>query len=121
MHAKTAIVKGLKDFKHKKLKVSNIGTMIDKEKPFISASPDLVISCLHCPKSLAESKCPFTIKYCSPTIDNQRQLEKIIDAVRLKKSHSPYAQIQGQLGITKFEQCWYFVLTRHGHYIESVL
>ena len=42
-HAKVAVITALKNMGHKKVKSFESGTIIDKEHPYISASPDLFI------------------------------------------------------------------------------
>ena len=41
--------------------------------------------------------------------------------MHLKETHQHYFQIQGQLGISKLNYCWYFVYTHHGHFEEKII
>ncbi|XP_057305548.1 uncharacterized protein LOC130643085 [Hydractinia symbiolongicarpus] len=120
-HAKTAVVKVLKECGHKNVLFSDVGSIVFKDYPYISASPDLKIECNCCGKGLVEIKCPYTIRDDKPSVLNLQQLENQDGNISLKKNHSHYYQIQGQLGIASFSHCWYFVFTHHGHYIEKIL
>ena len=121
-HAKVAVITALKNMGHKKVKSFESGTIIDKEHPYISAPPDLFIECLCCGKALVEIKCPYSIRDSAPSKSNLKQLETLNNGeVKLKLNHPHYFQIQGQLGITSLKNCWYFVYTDHGHYIENIL
>ena len=112
----------LKNMGHIKVKSFESGTIIDKEHPYISASPDLFIECLCCGKALVEIKCPYSIRDSAPSKSNLKQLETLNNGeVKLKLNHPHYFQIQGQLGITSLKNCWYFVYTDHGQYIENIL
>ena len=116
---KAAITKILKEQGHKFLTSSDLGTIIDKEYPFLSASPDQVIYCKCCGNGLVEIKCPYSIRNVSPSTDILQQIDQ--KTLNLKKNHDHYYQIQGQLGIHKSLHCWYFVYTDHGYYIEKIL
>ena len=43
-----------------------MGTVISEEYPFLSASPDLQVSCECCGTGLVEIKCPYSIRDKSP-------------------------------------------------------
>ena len=74
--AKVAVVQVLKNQGHNCLKSSDSGTIIDKNYPFLSASPDLIIDCKCCGKGLVEIKCPYTIRDVAPTAENLEQIDK---------------------------------------------
>ena len=118
-HAKIEVTNILKDDNHKLLKSYDSGTIIYDKFPYISASPDLIISCECCGKGLVEIKCPYTIRDAVPNIQNLEQIDK--STLKLNTNHNHYYQIQGQLGISNATHCWYFVYTEHGHYIEKIL
>ena len=86
---------------HKDVEYSECGLFIHETKQFLGASPDLLVECSCCGKGILEVKCPFCIANDIPTDLNLDYLVKINDEVTLKRKHSYYAQVQGQLGVTK--------------------
>eukprot|EP00111_Clytia_hemisphaerica_P008845 TCONS_00025847-protein len=109
--------------KHKGAKLVECGLFLDKEKPYIGASPDGVFFCdCCCEKICVEIKCPYSISHLSPT-DERVSLPYMIktdNALRLRKSHSYYTQCQFQMGILKFKKCYFFLYTAHGHVLEEI-
>ena len=120
-HAKRALVQVLKANGHKKVKFEDMGTVISEEYPFLSASPDLQVSCECCGTGLVEIKCPYSIRDRVPNPSELKQIAKRADgSFSLKQVNGHYYQIQSQLGITKLRYCYYFVFTHHGNYIEKI-
>ena len=120
-HAKRAIIEVLKSNGHKKVQHESMGTLISDQYPFLSASPDLKVSCGCCGVGLVEIKCPYNIREKSPCPEELPQLSKNTDgSFHLKTAHSHFYQIQCQLGISKLKYCYYFVFTHHGHFIEKI-
>ncbi|KAK2571499.1 hypothetical protein P5673_004103 [Acropora cervicornis] len=76
--------------------------------------------CSCCRKGILEVKCPFCIANDIPTDLNLDYLVKINDEVTLKRKHSYYAQIQGQLGVTKRQWCHFLVYTKKGYHLERI-
>lgn len=121
-HAKREVVRVLKGNGHKKVKYEDMGTIISEEHPFLSASPDLKVSCECCGAGLVEIKCPYNMRDRAPNPSELSQLVKGTDgSFSLKQTNGHYYQIQTQLGITKLNYCYYFVFTHHGYYIEKIL
>ena len=56
-HAKRAIVRLLKSMNHKKVSFEETGTVISHEYPYLSAFPDLKVTCECCGDELVEIKC----------------------------------------------------------------
>ena len=120
-HAKRALIKILKQNNHKKLSSNESGTVICQSHPYLSASPDLKLHCTCCGDSLVEIKCPYTIRDKAPIPSLLPQLAQDEDQDwHLKMNTDHYFQIQGQLGVTGLNICWYFVFTHHGHFIEKI-
>ena len=94
--------------------------VVFKDKPYISASPDLLVKCQCCGEGLCNIKCPESIKHQIPTSEN-------VPCVYLKqmwfslKKHPYYYQVQGQIGITRRPYCDVFVFTFHGHLCIRIL
>lgn len=118
---KTAAEKLVRLYKkeHKKVKFHDCGLFLNKEYPFIGASPDGLLECsCHPDKVCVEIKCPFSISYLSPA-DEKAELN-YLDEGRLKWTHQYYSQCQLQMGITGTKQCIFFVYTAHG-FVKDVI
>ena len=105
---------------HKDVKYHERGPFIHETKQFLGASPDLLVKCSCCGKGILEVKCPFCVANDIPTDLNLDYLEKINEEVTLKTKHSYYAQVQGQLGVTKREWCHFLVYTKKGYHLERI-
>lgn len=98
-----------------KMIVCRAGFVVCEEHPFLGASPDAYV---HDPQSsveygLAEIKCPYKYRNLSP-VDAARASDfcsKVItnqdgrSSVELKRTHTYYSQIQGQMAITERKWC----------------
>ena len=69
---------------------------------------------------MLEVKCLFCIANDIPTDLNLDYLVKINDEATLKRKHSYYVQVQGQLGVTKREWCHCLLYTKKGYYPEGI-
>lgn len=102
------------------VKVDECGLFIDKEIPYLAASPDGMFK----NKGLVEVKCPSSAQAVSPEEAVKRKIIKYCDLVDgdliLKKNHSYHYQIQGQLHITGKEFCIFVVWTPHGMSLERI-
>lgn len=74
--ARKAYIKEMKRLKHKDFSVTNCGLFISKDRYYISASPDGLVSCCCCGKGLLEIKCPSSIANEKPTEANVSYLQK---------------------------------------------
>ncbi len=72
------------------------GLLVLPKRPYIAATPDLLISCLCHGEGLCEIKCPYTIKEETRiTPENYSHLKRLSSGqVTLKKSSPYYFQIQ---------------------------
>ena len=97
---------------HKDFQVKYCGMIVDKEHPWLHATPDFMASCSCCGDGCGEVKCPYGIKngdfenYISKTTSC---LEKVNGEIRLKRNHQYYYQVQQQLNITKLKYCDFVV------------
>ncbi|KAK2555743.1 hypothetical protein P5673_022310 [Acropora cervicornis] len=97
---------------HKDFQVKYCGMIVDKEHPWLHATPDFMASCSCCGDGCGELKCPYGIKngdfenYISKTTSC---LEKVNGEIRLKRNHQYYYQVQQQLNITKLKYCDFVV------------
>ncbi|KAH3814311.1 uncharacterized protein LOC127836093 [Dreissena polymorpha] len=107
---------------HKLFQSKNSGLTVCLERPYLAASADLEVLCKCCGSGLCEVKCPESIKATVPTVDNLDYLFTDEDGnTTLKKNHTYYFQIQGQMAILKQNYCDLFVFTHHGHIITRVM
>ena len=96
---------------HDTPQIYNCGIFICKQFPFISASPDRIMSCKCCGSHVIEIKCPFGLKDTPFEVGwkNLSFMEKVDGTVLLKRSHKYYAQIQGQLGCASIDKAFFVV------------
>ena len=85
---------------HVNLQVKKCGLFINKEHPFLHATPDFLVSCDCCGSGCGEVKCPIVI--VDGNFDDYVQqknscLEKVNGHFQLKTSHGYYHQVQQQL------------------------
>jgi hypothetical protein len=112
--AKQHYVAALKRDGHTNVKVRDSGLVLDKDRPYLGASPDLLVSCC-CGEGLCEIKCPYSAIDQVPCAGTPGYL--VTDdhgKTVLYKAHKYYAQIQGQMGVVHRPWCDLFVFTRRG-------
>ena len=124
-HEKAAINQFLEHMKpfHDALTVAESGLIINPKYPHIGASPDGVVSCNCCGTFVLEVKCP----HCSRNkklCDNDKKnfcLEKLEDGrLRLKRDHSYFYQVQTQLGVSEYDDCFFVVWTQNDLHVERI-
>ena len=119
-HEKTAKEKYLELYPSRHL--HECGFVVNNEFSFLGASPDGKL-CDNGVCGIVEIKCPFSArkmtieKACSDIPDFYLQKD---DHVSLKKTHSYYAQIQGQLMVTGCEFCEFIVYTQDDMHVERI-
>ena len=109
----------LKSFErdHENVSHRDCGLFVCEDKQFLGASPDLLIECSCCGKGVLEIKCPYSIVNEEPTPSNLPYLILNNNQVTLKQNDQYYAQVQGQMAITKRSWCHFMVYTQKG--VES--
>ncbi|XP_066023281.1 uncharacterized protein [Pocillopora verrucosa] len=105
---------------HKDAKFRECGLFIDESDQFIGASPDLLVECSCCGLGVLEVKCPYSIVNDLPSEDNLSYLVKINGKIVLKEKHAYFAQIQGQMAVTKRTWCHFLVYTQKGYHLELI-
>jgi len=107
---------------HKNPKLINCGLFLDDKHPFIGASPDGIIECTCHGRASFEIKGPYSISHKSPTDPDIKLpfMKMINNELKLNTNHKYYTQYLQQMA-TKTEQCYFFVYTSHGHFLETVL
>lgn len=85
---------------HKNVMIKSCGFYIDKNKQYLGASPDGIVTCDCCPPSLLEIKCP------SKSI---AQLSYLNETKKLKAKSNYYGQVQGQMAVTGIPSSYFFI------------
>ena len=99
---------------HKEFTFSESGLFVDPSRPYLGASPDLLVHCSCCGMGLSEMKSPFSIVNEITSAKNLPYLVEHDNVTMLRKEHAYYAQIQGQLALPGRTYCDFFVFTRVG-------
>ena len=122
-HEKVALDKFVKLYRttHENVVLEEAGLFIDPEHPFIAASPDGIVSCDCCGKSVVEMKCPFCKK--DSTLDETTQflVREEAGGLQLDQKHAYYYQLQTQMGCTKVESGYFVVYTNCDLHMERTL
>ncbi|XP_070561234.1 uncharacterized protein [Ptychodera flava] len=105
---------------HRNVTSRECGIFIDRNRPYLAATPDLLVSCECCGQGHVEIKCPRSIAHIAPGAGSPDYLVTENEKVTLKHNHSYYAQIQGQMGVTGHKWCDFFVYTSHGYHLERI-
>ena len=96
------------------------GLMIHDEIPYLAASPDGIINCSTCGQLLIEVKCLWSKRNFHPRV--ALTMSGICDSENgslvVKKSHSYFTQMQGQMACTNGKTCYLVAFTYKG--IHSV-
>ena len=93
------------------------GFVINPNAPHLGTSPDRKVYDQNSDKhfGLLEIKCPVADSYVEC-----KYLKQIDGKYSLKKSHSYYYQIIGQLGLTGMTWCDFFVNTQNDYFLERI-
>ena len=86
--------------------------IVDKEHPWLHATPDFMASCSCCGDGCGEVKCPDSIKngdFQTYISKKTSCLEMVNGKLRLKRNHQYYYQTQQHLHITKLMYCNFVV------------
>ena len=107
---------------HSDVVVNNCGLFVERCNMFLSASPDLLVSCSCCGEGLVEIKCPYTNREISPLSKPSTFLSaSAVDGrLRVETNHQYYTQMQGQLGVTGRSWCDIFVYSEKGHFMQRI-
>ena len=110
---------------HQNLVSSNCGSFVCEKFPFLSSSPDRVLKCTCCGKSILEVKNPYTGRHLS-IADYAKTptscLQVVGDCLKLKPCHPYYYQLQVEMYVTRATTGVFCVKTNHkrGVFIETV-
>ena len=76
--------------------------------------------CLELKLLVVEIKNPLSIADEIPSAHNLSYLCMCNGKVALKQQHQYFAQVQGEMAITKRPLCYFFVYTRKGYHLETI-
>ena len=102
------------------MKSEQAGLVVLPGKPFVAASPDLMIKCECCGEGLVEIKCPYSIRDVKPTVEKLTSQLISDGKASLKKNSDYFFQVQGQMGITGTKYTDLYTFTVHGHILERI-
>jgi putative phage-type endonuclease len=118
LHGKTYEAVALKKFEEMLgTKLLPSGLIVDWQRPFLGASPDGMLA--QC-NAIVEVKCPYTAKDSTISSTTVSFLENVSGKLQLKRNHSYYFQIQGQLSLAKKSKCYFVVYTHKDLFIEII-
>ena len=99
------------------------GIFLDSERPYLVASPDLLVSCSCCGDGLVEFKCPLIPKcstcilFCKCKLPSCLKLQNGSFSL---KQHGYYGQIQGQMYITGRKWCILYIYACNGPFLRRL-
>ncbi|CAB3983490.1 Chromatin modification-related png2 [Paramuricea clavata] len=108
--------------KHENCKMVKSGLWILKDKPYIAASPDGLMTCDCCQSACVEIKCPFSIReYAVEDKWHETDfLECVNNNIQLKRSRKYYYQITGQMAVTGMFKTFFIVWTTRRIFVELI-
>ena len=103
---------------HENMCIQSTGLLIDKDEPYLAATPDGLVTCDCHEDFIVEIKCPFAHK--SKTIAEIEKRNFFLDDNKvLKDSHHYYEQVQGQMALAGVAKCYFVTYTeKELHYQE---
>lgn len=105
---------------HSNVTYTECGVFVDQDRPFLAASPDLIMSCTCCGTATVEIKCPFRLSG-KTSFNKQFRFEDLEylardgDSFILKRSHKYYMQVLAQIHVTNAAFGLFFVWTKEGN------
>ena len=105
------------------VKVLKCGLVISQHMPILAGSPDARVVDFGCERhfGLAEVKCPETKYHVTPLEaceDPTFCCEALNGQCKLKRDHTYFAQVQGQMGVTGASRCDFIIYTKEGISVE---
>lgn len=105
-----------------KMKIEDCGLFVDREIPYLGATPDGLIG----EDGIVEVKCPSSVSDMTPedAIAKKKVTAWIVDRegkiLSLKKKHAYHLQVQGQLHVTGRQYCYLGLWTPLGIYVHKI-
>ncbi|KAH3777905.1 hypothetical protein DPMN_179353 [Dreissena polymorpha] len=108
---------------HENVELRDCGLYLSEEKPHLAATPDAILSCNCCEKSVVEVKCPYNQR--NSMLDGQLKDFYLkpdeTGKLLLDKKHPYYYQVQTQLGVTKLKSAYFIVMTEVDIHMEQIM
>ena len=103
-------------------KIARCGLFVDKNKPYMAASPDGMFSCKCREGYVIEIKCPckFKDQFIKERINDCDFLEILDGKIHLKKSHKYYTQVVSQMAVTGTRFAYFIVWILKDMYFEII-
>ena len=106
---------------HQLVTIDDQGLTISDSHVFLGASPDGLVTCKQCGKFLLEIKCAWSKRnFHAKSAARDHCYVDEYNILHLDPKSKWYAQIQGQLGICKFNLCKLVVYTNRGIHVVDV-
>ena len=108
--------------KHQNCKLTKSGLCVLKEKPYIGASPDGIMTCSCCGTTALEIKCPYSIwDLCVSEAWKQTDfLEQGDGVIQLKRSHKYFFQVTGVMAAKSLSKLNFVVWTTKELHVELI-
>ena len=110
-------------YHHRSCHIDLVGLYMHPDYPFLGASPDGILCCKDCGKSLVEIKCLSSKRNFSPStalLLNNVCIRKQDDTIAINPKHAYYYQIQGQMAMTGIKLSHLVGYTLKGIYAVQV-
>ena len=105
-------------YHHRKCSIDTPGLIVSHSHPFLGASPDGILTCSKCPdQALIEIKCLSSKRNFQPgtaLVLSKVCTKKSDGSLEIRKNHTYYTQIQGQMAITGIHSSWLVAYTHKG-------
>ena len=111
---------------HNEMISTNCGSYLSIDYPFLSSSPDRILSCKCCGNSVLEVKNPFvgrSLSILDFSKSKQSCLEIVDNKFFLKRTHQYYYQVQFQMFTVGVNQGFFCIRTSHkdGLFVEKIV
>ena len=107
---------------HTDYKITGCGLFVDKNKPYIAASPDGMFSCKCHEGYVIEIKCSFKLRdqFTKEGINDCDCLEILEGKIHLEKFHKYYTQVVSQMAVTGTRFPYFIVWASKYMYFEII-
>ncbi|CAN7950895.1 unnamed protein product [Ixodes pacificus] len=100
------------------------GLMIAKGRPFLAATPDLLVECACCGKGVVEVKCPYKLRDVplkSAAKDPESCVTLTDDELTLKDTHAYYYQVQLQMLVCNVDYADFLLWNAKGSDVQRIV
>lgn len=108
---------------HENVVFQTTGLYICKDRPFLAATPDMIVECSCCGRRVVEVKCPFSV-----ACDKLEQLPQKQNAyvsfqdgeLKLHRAHAYFYQVQCQMLVCEVDHADFVLWTREEVNVERI-